>query len=225
MVYVNEQAHRNKLKVRIVGEFEESLKFLKFDKRTPEIVVSASGSEDAVIVGDKNDILREAAEYLSKDILGYSAKFDTSTWPPTCESVKEEEDKHYPTALNDFFSCLLKSGVCSSNKNINRLISSYGYDLIHGVTRRKIVTPKHFLLGVGLHNMTGLKLPITILSHLGHSISYDLLCEIETTEAEVALCYWLSARKKFTGGGDNRPLFFKTIDCCLYCSFYVFLKF
>ena len=58
--------------------------------------------------------------------------------------------------------------------------------MIHGVTRGKVVTLKHFLLGVGLHNITGLKLPIRVLSHLGHCIDYDLVCDIETAEAEIA---------------------------------------
>ena len=48
----------------------------------PEIVVSASGLEDATFVRDKNAILREAAKYLRKDILEYAAKFDMSTSPP-----------------------------------------------------------------------------------------------------------------------------------------------
>ena len=39
---------------------------------------------------------------------------------------------------------------------------------------------------VGLHNVTSLKLQIKILSHLGHCIDYDLVCDIETAEAEVA---------------------------------------
>ena len=50
--------------------------------------MSASGSEDATLVRDKNVILRETAEYLREDILEYAAKFDTSTWPPTYESIK-----------------------------------------------------------------------------------------------------------------------------------------
>ena len=49
-----------------------------------------------------------------------------------------------------------------------------------------MITLKHFLLGVGLHNLTGLKTPIKILSNLGHYINYDLVCEVET-EAELAL--------------------------------------
>ena len=95
--------------MRIVREFGESLKFLKEDNRTPETVVSASGLENANIVRDKNAFLRDAAKYLLEDLLEYAAKFDTSTWPTTCESIQEEENKHYLTALNDFFSNLLKS--------------------------------------------------------------------------------------------------------------------
>ena len=41
-------------------------------------------------------------------------------------------------------------------------------------------------MGVGLRNIAGLKLPITILSHLGHCIDYNLVCEVETAEAEIA---------------------------------------
>ena len=37
---------------------------------------------------------------------------------------------------------------------------------------------------------------------------------------------WLSAGQNLGGGGakDNRPLFFKTIGYCFYCSFYCFSK-
>ena len=49
------------------------------------------------------------------------------------------------------------------------------------------MTLKHFLIGIGLHNLTGLKAPIKILSNLGHSTNYNLVCEVETAEAELAL--------------------------------------
>ena len=64
-------------------------------------------------------------------------------------------------------------------------------DFIHGVIRGKAVTLKHFLIGLGLHNIPGLKTLIKILSHLGHSIDYNLLCEVETAEAEAAQ-KWMS---------------------------------
>jgi hypothetical protein len=70
----------------------------------------------------------------------------------------------------------------------NRLIQSYSSDLIHGVTCGKTITAKHFLLGLGLHNLTGQKVPIQIVNHLGHCIDYNLVREIETAQAEKADC-------------------------------------
>ena len=58
--------------------------------------------------------------------------------------------------------------------------------MVH-VTWGNVITLKHFLIGIGLHNLTGPKAPIKILSNLGHSINYKLVCEVETAEAELAL--------------------------------------
>ena len=51
----------------------------------------------------------------------------------------------------------------------------------------KIVTLKHLLLGLGLHNISDLRMPIKVLSHLGHCIDYNLVCEIETAETDISL--------------------------------------
>ena len=181
----NERVYRNKLKARIITEFGNSLKFLKIDGVTPEVVVSAEALDATTICRDKDAILKEAAEYIREDILEYASENHNTTWPPTVESLKEME-KDSPSSLHDFLTHVLKSKDHKCSDKVKRLVSSYGHDLIHGVTRGKVVTLKHFLLGVGLHNMTGLKLPIKVLSHLGHSIDYDLVCEIETAEAEAA---------------------------------------
>ena len=58
--------------------------------------------------------------------------------------------------------------------------------MIHGVTRRKFLTAKHALVGTVVHNMTGQKIPVNILSNLGNSASYDKVCEIETGLAELS---------------------------------------
>ena len=79
------------------------------------------------------------------------------------------------------------------------MISSFGNDLIHGVTNGRVITLKHFLIGLGLHNITGLKLPIKVLSHLGHSINYDLVCEIEAAEAEVAQNFYENNLERLSG--------------------------
>ena len=43
---------------------------------------------------------------------------------------------------------------------------------------------KHFLIGLGLHNITGQKAVVEVLNKFGHSISYSLACDIETSQAE-----------------------------------------
>jgi hypothetical protein len=68
--------------------------------------------------------------------------------------------------------------------NAQRLEESYAADLVHGVTRGKVMTAKHFLIGLGLHSITGQKKPIQLLSRLGHSIDYNMVCEIETAHAQ-----------------------------------------
>ena len=89
--------------------------------------------------------------------------------------------------MNKFVSSLLKSENHSLSDSMKRLVLSYSCDIKVVVSRGKVVTLKQFLLGIGLHNITGLKAPIRILSHLGHCIDYNLVCEIETTKAEKAI--------------------------------------
>ena len=67
------------------------------------------------------------------------------------------------------------------------MINSFSADLINAISKDKIVTPKHYLVGLGIHNITGQKVPVQVMSRLGHSISYSQVCEIETSFAELAL--------------------------------------
>ena len=81
---------------------------------------------------------------------------------------------------------LLKTPGHSISEKVQRLVYSYSSDLIHGVSQGEILTLKHFLVGPGIHNLTGQKLPIKILSNLGHSADYKTVCQLETAQAEVA---------------------------------------
>ena len=81
---------------------------------------------------------------------------------------------------------LLKSTNHPNSEKVSRMVTSFSQDLIHGISRGRVITLKHFLLGLGLHNITGQKLPIQILANLGHSLNYQSVCQIETAEAEIA---------------------------------------
>ena len=62
-----------------------------------------------------------------------------------------------------------------------RLIESYASDFIHEVRNGEVLSPEHFLLGLGLYSITGQKKPVEIPNHLGHSMTYDKVMETETT--------------------------------------------
>ena len=180
----NEKVYRNKLKKRIIDEYGESVMFLKVDRKTLEVIVSSEGLHSTTIGKDKTSIIKQGAEYLQEEILEYASNTNMLDWPPRLGQLKNSET-NFPTNLTEFLTNLLKADRGNSDI-IKRVVHSYGPDLIHGVhgvTRGKVVTLKHFLIGLGLHNITGLKTPIKILSHLGHSIDYNLVCKVETAEA------------------------------------------
>ena len=107
------------------------------------------------------------------------------TWPISLEEVSSDS-RQPPESVLEFLSCLLKNKDHPNGEFVNHLIQSYAADLVHGVTRGRFITSKHFLLGLGLHNITGQKKPVQIASQLGHSIDYNLVCEIETAQAEAS---------------------------------------
>ena len=107
------------------------------------------------------------------------------TWPISLEKVSSDS-RQPPESVLEFLSCLLQNKDHPNREVVNHLIQSYAADLVHGVSCGRFITSKHFLLGLGLHNITGQKKPVQIVSHLGHSIDYNLVCEIETAQAEAS---------------------------------------
>ena len=182
---VNARSYRAKLKERILSEYGTQLLFLTINSTTPQVVVSAEGINSNTIVKNKEQIIKECAKQLRQDILQYASNYSMS-WPLATEAIADSE-KTLPESVNDFVSHLLKPEDHSLSDSMRRLVLSYSSDLIASVSRGKVVTLKQFLLGVGLHNITGLRTPIRILSHLGHCIDCNLVCEIETSQAEEAI--------------------------------------
>jgi len=45
---------------------------------------------------------------------------------------------------------------------------------------------KYFLLALGLHSLTGSRKVIDIVNKFGHCLNYNLVCEMETAQAEMA---------------------------------------
>ena len=180
-----ERSKRAKLKSKLMSEYGEKLQLLTIDGKSLEVIASSEGLNTATTIRDKDFILKEAANYLREDILEYAANLRKHHGHPQKNHYAVRE--RFAFNIRKFFSTVLKSKEHSLAEPFKRFVHSYSSDLIHGVTRGKVITLKHFLIGIGQHNSTGLKVPIKILSNLGHSINYNLVCEVETTEAELAL--------------------------------------
>ena len=88
---------------------------------------------------------------------------------------------------------LFYKNLLSSKDNKQRLSEfceraaySFASDLMAAVTRGKIITVKQYLLALCIHNITGQRKTADILNRLGHCLTYNLTCEIETALAENA---------------------------------------
>ena len=132
--------------MKLVKEFGDSLTFLKIDGNKSEVVVSTVGLDSTAVVKEKTAVLKQAAEYIREDIFQYAEKLDNPSCPlppppppPTSDSLTDQE-KDYPSVLNEFFTFLLKSKDRPCTDSVKRLIHSYGSDLIHSVTHGKVIT-------------------------------------------------------------------------------------
>ena len=80
--------------MKLVKEFGDSLTFLKIDGNKPEVVVSMAGLDSTAVVKEKTAELKQAAEYIREDILQYAEKLDNPSWPPTSDSLTDQEKDH-----------------------------------------------------------------------------------------------------------------------------------
>ena len=171
------------MKSRIQLQFPEKLLFVSISKTNSEVVISKDGINSHTLLNSPDIIIKEAAELLRSDILDYASNMPKLDWPPYFEDLRSESTQP-PLLLTLFLSQLLDSSGHSESNTVKRLVESYSSDLIHGVTKGKVITAKHFLLGLGLHNLTGQKKTVQILNRLGHCIEYNAASEIETAHAE-----------------------------------------
>ena len=75
-------------------------------------------------------------------------------WTPTIEELMKNE-RMPPLSVILFLKKLLKHSKHRLLAKKMRLIEIYASDFIRGVRNDKVLTPKHFLLGLGLHSITG----------------------------------------------------------------------
>ena len=137
------------------------------------------GSSESNTIKKAAVILREAVK---KTIDGSEAL----PWPPAIESLRKD-DRNAPDILKLFYENLLSPASVHHGTSLTaeHLIDSFSQDIMYAVSKGELLTLKHASVGLGLHSITGQKLPLQVLSRLGHSMTYDQICEVETAQAEL----------------------------------------
>ena len=199
----SDSRYRSKLKNRILKDFPDKLKFLSVDRKVPEIMISASIPAIEMAYKDKDGCIIKCAEYLREEIIEHCKNLPELSWPPSLEELNKNE-RTPPQSLLTFLKHILQPDSSSKkNESIERFINSFSADIISAVSPGKIMTAKQFLLALGLHNITGQRKAIDILNRLGHCITYNATCEIETALAEKAQKMSLSGATLPLSAVDN----------------------
>ena len=108
------------------------------------------------------------------------------SWPP-CSDLAESAMTDVFKELNSFLQTLLTGKKQWPDEDchprVQRLMKSFAQDLMFGVNKRKIKSPKQILLPYAVKTQTNNFELIQMLNRCGHGIAYSQLEEINT-----ALC-------------------------------------
>jgi len=173
-----------------VNHFGSRIKFwLPSRRQTSELVYAADLDTGEAVqtayeaaASDKR-VLTDAANILRRNIQATYNKSPASPWPPSASYLQSEATKP-PDSLVDFLAQLI-SGTSSDNSSdrTQRLCGSFAEDICSATTRGRWNVPKHQLLGLTLHYLTGKADIVTMLHRYGHCSSYTAVLELETAMA------------------------------------------
>ena len=149
--------------------------FFQPNNRCPDVVIASDSIEEVLTtINHPQTCTKSAAATLQADILSYCNAIKDQHWPPTIETVTAEYGPP-PDLVNLFLNTLLYSGKKNIDKldALPRLVESFCADFVHAVSKGEVISPKQYLLSLGMHNMKRQRLPIQIVIKLGHCISYS----------------------------------------------------
>ena len=104
---------------------------------------------------------------------------ECTSWP----SSRDELDMYcFPVSpsLRKFLSLVICNHAAPSNDKTERIISLLSQDLFYAVYQGKKLTPKSILVPLLIKSLTNNTKLITIISRLGHGVSYTKFGEVIT---------------------------------------------
>ena len=139
-----------------------------------------------VLGSSESNTIKKAAVILCEAVKKTIDESEALPWPRTIESLRKD-DRNGPDILKLFYENLLSPASVHHGTSLTaeRLIDSFCQDIMYAVSKGEFLTLKHASVGLRLHSLTGQKLPLQVLSLLGHSMTYDQICKVETAQAEL----------------------------------------
>ena len=197
----NENYKTDKLKDKMKNRFGTKIQFWRPSSKG-EVVYS-----DEILKGQAVEVafesacsdekrIEEAALILRRHILDAKNSSGDIPFPPTASWLLSDQ-REPPHLLKDFLSHLVTGNPKHkiSAKSL-RFINSCSQDICYATTNGQWEMPKHILLAMTVHHLTGSAQIITLLNRLGHCQSYTRTLELET-----ALCNSVTARTSLLPAG------------------------
>jgi hypothetical protein len=173
------------LRDKIITEFPTQIKQFKLSNKQGIVMCNSNLAEDTAIkraLFDHNSII-EAAFHLRSLIKGIERTQKNLPDQLTADILSKGQGEP-PEDLLTFFRVLYTgSTVVSDNEKVSRLVSSVCADVMFATSRGRIKPGKHLTMGLGMKSITGTRKVLEILNRFGHSISYHVTEEIETSLA------------------------------------------
>jgi hypothetical protein len=186
--FYNPQHKMQKLKDKIVRHFGPVVQFWQPNVKS-ELLFSGEVSAGAAVevafeaATSEAKLLDEAAMTIWRHIIHARATSPDLAWPPSAEYLNTGPVSP-PNVLVDFMARIItRKPPAMCNQRSSRLLSSLSEDMCAAATCSRWQMPKHLLLGMTVHHLTGSAQLITLLHRFGHCCSYSQVLELENAVA------------------------------------------
>ena len=185
-----DRQQRYRLKTRLLQKYGDDLLFISHEKHSPQLVISKKCLEtqtmSRVLGFSESNTIKKAAVILREAVKKTIEESEALPWLPKIESLRKD-DRNASDILKLFYENLLSPASVHHGTSLiaERLIDYFSQDIMYTVSKGEFLTLKHASVGLGLHSLTGQKLPLQVFSRLWHSMTYDQICEVETAQAEL----------------------------------------
>ena len=161
-----DRQQRYRLKTRLLQKYGDDLLFISNEKHSPQLVISKKCLETLTmsrVLGSSE--LQKATVILREAVKKTIDESEALPWSPTIESLKKD-DRNAPDTLKLFYENLLSPASVHHGTSLTA-DKFFSQDIMYAISKGEFLTLKHVSVGLGLHSLTGQKLPLQVFHGWG----------------------------------------------------------